>query len=120
MATIHCDQTLSNTIGDLVAMPAKVVTEGSAIVARNVKAGNSLARKFAQELSGPHGKNYFKRISSEMLGALEGEWGPHAGGVPVGGGWRHGSPNTELERSQDIIGPRFLKDVDSMVDGLFW
>lgn len=120
MATIRVTHTIGDLAADAARIPAKVKREGRKIVRKNVRDGNTLARRYARELSGPHGKNYFKRITGEMTGALEGEYGPHDGGVPVGGGWRHGAPNTELERSQDVIGPRFARDVREMADGLFW
>jgi hypothetical protein len=88
------------------------------VVDDNVKLGERVAKRFAKESSGPHGLNYFKRITSESNG-LEGEYGPHAGGLPVGGGWRHGE-NTDLARSVDIVGPKFAKDVSDEVDDLFW
>lgn len=120
MATVHVTHSIGDLARDMAAIPPKAIREGSKVVRKNVREGNTLARRYARELSGPHGKNYYKRISGEMLGALEGEYGPHAGGLPVGGGWRHGTPNTELERSQDVIGPKFAKGIDDMVDGLFW
>ena len=120
MATVHVSHHLGALIADMDAIPAKVKTKGAKVVKKNGAAGTKLARRFAQELSGPHGKAYFKRITGESTGALEYEYGPHAGGVPVGGGWRHGTPNTELERSQDIIGPRFAADVDFMIRDIFW
>jgi hypothetical protein len=88
----------------------------------HVKEGGLLTQRIAQGASGPHGKNYWKRISSEMTGPLSGEWGP-TGVVDnnaVGGGWRHGPPNTDLEKSQDVIGPKFADEVGRTAASWFW
>jgi hypothetical protein len=105
---------------DLAKIPSLATRKGAAIVKSNVAAGNKLAQRFAREKSGPHGKNYFKRITSEMTGVMTGEYGPHDGGTPVGAGWRSGPPNTDLPRSADVIGPKLVRDVGKMLDGLFW
>lgn len=120
MATVHVSHSIGDLARDMARIPAKAIREGGKVVRKNGREGTTLAKRFAQELSGPHGTAYFKRISGESTGALEYEYGPHAGGVPVGGGWRHGTPNTELERSLDVIGPKFAKGIDAMVDDLFW
>jgi hypothetical protein len=120
MATVRVVGGVGDLAADLSDIPVKAIAEGSKVVRKNVRAGSTSARAFARELSGPHGKDYYKRIGWEMTGALQGEYGPHDGGLPVGGGWRHGTPNTELEKSQDVIGPKFEKDVGDMVDRLFW
>lgn len=88
------------------------------VVRGAVKFGERTAQRLAKESSGPHGLNYWKRITSELTGPLEGEYGPHAGNM-IGGGWRNGE-NTDLPRSQDIVGPKFAKDISDMVDDLFW
>lgn len=99
-----------------IAVTASVHMVG--IVRDNVALGERTAQRFAKDSSGPHGLNYFKRITGEMTGDLEGEYGPHAGTM-IGGGWRSGE-NTDLPRSQDIVGPKFAKDVSAEVDDLFW
>lgn len=122
MATIR----VTHTIDDLEADCREVATTTKArmarVVKRNVEQGNVLARKYARGASGPHGLNYYKRITSEMTGPLSGEYGPtgEVAGNAVGAGWRHGPPNTDLEKSLDIIGPRFARDVSNVADDLFW
>lgn len=88
------------------------------VVAKNVNRGGKVEQGIAKAASGPHGRSYFKRISSEMTGPLQGEWGPHSGGTPVGAGWRHGV-NTDSEKSADIVGPAFQKEIGDLVDGWF-
>jgi hypothetical protein len=120
MATVHVTHSIGDLARDMAGIPPKMVREGAKIVRKDGLAGTKLAQRYARGLSGPHGADYWKRITGESVGALAFEYGPHDGGVPVGGGWRHGTPNTELERSLDVIGPRFARDVDAMIDGLFW
>jgi hypothetical protein len=96
------------------------------VVAKNVSLGERTEKSIAREASGPHGSAYFKRITSEMTGGFRGaatsvysgEWGPHAGGLPVGAGWRHGV-NTDSQKSADIVSPKFRADVSAMVGDLF-
>lgn len=120
MANIRVIHSIGDLASDMAEIPVKFVKEGSKIVRTNVREGTAQAKVYAREASGPHGENYHKRITGETTGALQGEWGPHDGGLPVGGGWRHSTPNTELDRSADVIGVQFAGDVDDMVDGLFW
>lgn len=122
MARVRVEHSIGDLVADCSKIPVQMVTEGSKVVRRSVREGNALARAAARGSSGVHGKNYFKRITGEMTGPLEGEYGPHGDvvGNAVGGGWRNGPPNTDLEKSLDVIGPKFAKAVDDMVAGLFW
>lgn len=97
------------------------------VVRDGVKVGKDLSRAYAKESSGPHGRQYYKRITSSMNAGLglfgntiSGEWGPS--GSPktefVGAGFRHGH-NTDLARSADIVGPSFLRSVDDEVQDMF-
>ena len=111
--------TLDDLYDDMRAIPVRFAEKAPQVVDWNVNRGLKIAQRLARERSGPHGKSYFKRLSAEMSGPLSGEYGPHAGGTPVGGGWRHNGPNMDLPNSADIIGPDFAADVGDMVDGLF-
>ena len=113
---IHVSHTLGDLEAALISRPARVVKGSAKAIVKEGRRGNNLARRFAQELSGPHGKNYFKRITGESTGALSYEFGPHSGGVPVGGGWKHGTPNTELDRAADIVGPALAKDIRGVLE----
>lgn len=107
---------VKNTIGDLVkaleGVPRKLDVTLPRVVNRNVKEGTRLSRQIAREKAGPHGTNYYKRISGEMTGPLSGEYGPtgEVEGNAVGAGYRHGAGNTDLAESLDVIGPKFAKD----------
>lgn len=119
---IHVEHSIGDLAGDLARIPAKMARQAPRIVQRNVNQGHRLAQRFARGSSGPHGALYYKRITAEMTGALEGEYGPTGDvvGNAVGAGWRSGPINTDLPRSADIQGPKFARDVSKMADGLFW
>jgi hypothetical protein len=106
---------------DLEAIPAKAARGFTQAVRSNAKEGNRLARQFARERSGPHGKHYYKRISAEALSPMAWEYGPT--GVPktefVGAGFQHGV-NLDLPNSADIVGPKLAHDAGEVVDRLFW
>lgn len=120
MVAYHFTHDIDGLANDCLAVAVRAPEDLSGVVRSNVKQGNVIAQGFARQMSGPHGTSYWKRMSSEMTGALSGEYGPHAGGIPVGGGWRHGAGNTDLARSADTIGPKFADDVDDAVDKWFW
>ena len=110
---------LSDLAADMRAIPAKFKAKAPGVVRKNVQAGNKIAQDIAKTKSGPHGKNLFKRYTGEMTGPLQGEYGEHDGGIPVGGGWRHSAGNHDLAQSADLIAPRFADAVIDMADGLF-
>ena len=111
---------LSDLLGDMAAIPVEFTARATPVVRRHVNEGLKTAQGIAKAKSGPHGTAYFKRLTAEMTGALEGEYGPHDGGTPVGAGWRHAGGNDDLPQSADIIGPKFAETVLDVADGLFW
>lgn len=116
--SIRVEHSLDDLARDLRTIATTTKARMVGIVRDNVAFGERTAQRFAKESSGSHGLNYFKRITGEMTGELEGEYGPHTGNM-IGGGWRHGE-NTDLARSTDVVGPKFAKDVHDEVDDLFW
>lgn len=105
---------------DYATIPAKA-TVGLARIARdNVDYGRDLARALAREGAGPHGQNYWKRISSEMTGLFEGEYGPT--GEPktdfIGVGFRSGI-NTDLPQSADKVIQSASADVRKLITRLY-
>lgn len=125
---VHVTSGIDDLATDLASIAKRVRPEMRVVVRDGIKVGADLAKGFAREKSGPHGKAYYKRIDSEMHGGLglfgntiSGEFGPR--GFPksefVGAGFRHGV-NTDLPRAADIIGPAFLRSVDDAVKGWFW
>ena len=113
---------LEHTVGELARDLRTIATTAKArmvgVVRDNVAFGERTAQRLAKESSGIHGLNYHKRITGEMTGELEGEYGPHAGNM-IGGGWRNGE-NTDLPRSADLVGPKFANDVRDEAADLFW
>lgn len=112
-----------HSIGDLASdmaeIPVKFKTRAPQVVEWNVQRGLKIAQRLARERSGPHGKSYWKRLDSEMLSPLSGEYGPHGGGTPVGGGYRTDGPNLDLPNSADLIGGDFADDMGDLVGRLF-
>lgn len=111
-------KTTDKLVSDLTSIPVGFARRAPEVVKEHVTAGNKLAQQFARDRSGPHGKNFWKRYSGEMTGPLEGEFGPHDGGIPVGGGWRN-SVNLDLPNAADIIGPQFAGAVGDLAGDLF-
>lgn len=113
---------IDDLANDLAAIPVRFIKSAPRVVLKNAKWGNRKAQEFARAKAGPHGKNYYKRLSAEVTGLLSAEYGPE--GVPksdfVGVGFRHRGPNMDLPNSADLVGPRFAKDVGDLIDGLFW
>ena len=115
---------------DLERIGPEFYKQGSAVVRRSASEGGKIARMFARENSGPHGKDYWKRITWDRSaravsafggGSITAEYGPE--GFPktefVGAGWRHGT-NTDLEKSMDLIGPIMAGYTRDILDDLFW
>lgn len=120
-----------HSIGDLTADLTKASKETGpqmrGVVRDGLKIGTNLAKGFAKRDAGPHGQDFYKRITSQMNrdgglfgNTISGEYGPT--GVPrtefIGVGFRHGG-NTDLPRSADIVGPSFLRSVDDEVGDIF-
>ena len=95
-------------------------------VETTAKQGKDLAKGFATASAGRHGKRYPSAITVESAAALGLSWkyGPEAnlrqGGMSFEFGSRNQPPHLDKERSADIIVPKFYRDVDGMLDGLFW
>ena len=119
---VDVDHTIGFLARDMRTIATTARPKFSKTIRRNTAQGSAAARRIARGASGIHGKNYFKRITHELIDPLTGEYGPHGDvvGNAVGAGWRHGPPNTDLEKSLDIQGPKFRKDINSDLDGLFW
>ena len=122
MARIRVTHDIDDLAGDLTRIATTTRPKMVGVVRKNVERGNAAAQSFARASSGLHGKNYYKRITAEMTGPLEGEYGPHGDvvGNAVGAGWRSGPGNTDLQKSADLIGPRFAKDAGDILDRAFW
>lgn len=118
--------TVSHSIGDLADDLARNValaqSEPPMMALRAVERGKTLARQFARAGAGRHGRDYYKRITAEMLTPLSGEYGPE--GIPksdfVGVGYRHGGPNMDLPNSADIVVVEMAEEAQRLYDRMFW
>lgn len=119
---IRVSHTVDSLERDMRAIPARAALGLAKAVAEATVLGNRRAQGFARKASGPHGSAYYKRITSEMTGPLSGEFGPTSDlhGLPVGGGYRHGGGNRDLERAAPIAGDRLERDVHKVIERLFW
>lgn len=115
---------IGDLAADLAAIPVRAVKDLNGVVRTNIREGNKIAKAFAKESAGSHGKLYHRAFGSEMTGALQGEYGPDSA-MPQGGmsfeyGSRNQPPHLDLAKSADIIGPKFADAVGDVIDGLFW
>lgn len=122
MASIRVQHTIDPLLGDMTRITRTAKADMAVVVKRNVRQGRIEAQKIAQAKAGPHGKNYHKRITDEMVDPLTGVYGPTGTVVEnaVGASWRGGPSNVDLAESADIQGPRFAKDVADLPDKWFW
>lgn len=121
MASIRVHNHLDDLTRDIAAIAPAAEAQMPGVVARYAKTGHAAAQRFARARSGPHGLNYYKRITAEQRTPLSWEYGPTGDvvGVAVGAGWRDGPANTDLERSTDVVGPKFADAVGNAADRLF-
>jgi len=112
---------IGDLVTDLSSAPVKVAKKAPKIVKRHADLGNLTAQRLARAKSGPHGKDYYKRLTSEMTGPMRAEYGPE--GIPktdfIGADFRHGV-NLDLPNSADLIAPKFAKAIGDMVDEVLW
>lgn len=103
------------------------------VVREGIWVGNSVAKDYARESAGAHGKHYPKAFRTEMHkdwygshggGLISGEYGPVMG-LPQGemsfeGGSRNQPPHNDLAKSLDVIAPAFQGEVRRLPDRWFW
>jgi hypothetical protein len=123
---------IDDLASDMAAIPAKALKDMRSTVREGIKVGNTVAKDFARESSGSHGKLYPRSFSAEMHGVvsfggtngISGEYGPDAakpqGGMSFEFGSRNQKPHLDLARSADLIGPSFAQEVRNLPDGWFW
>lgn len=124
MSGIRVIHDIDDLASDMAAIPPKAAGGFARVVRSNAEQGNRLARGFAKQSAGAHGKHYPNAMSTERRGPFEWEYGPDAG-KPQGGmsferGSRNQPPHLDLARSADIVGPQLANDASDVIDGLFW
>lgn len=115
-------------VGDLARDCRKIATTARAdmakVVRRNAERGNKIARGYAKESAGAHGKHYHRAFSAEAVTPLAWEYGPDAskpqGGMSFERGSRNQPPHNDLAKSLDLIAPKFAQDVHNLPDDWFW
>lgn len=117
---------------DMATIPARAVKDMVSVVREGVKTGNAVAKGYAKESAGAHGKHYPKAFSWQMnpisggFGAysISGVYGPDAskrqGNMSFEGGSRNQKPHRDLAKSADLIGPAFVGEVRRLPDKWFW
>lgn len=122
MTSVRVTHGIDALAKDARRVPAKALPRMTKVVDKNTKQGMKVAQGLAKSRAGRHGTNYWKRITSEMVSPLVGEYGPtgDVAGNAVGAGWRNGPPNTDLPKSADLQGPRLASDAGKIFNGLFW
>lgn len=105
---------------DFSSVPARATRAAGQAVERIADQGMTLARVFAKESAGRHGKHYPKAITAEKKHPLGLTWayGPDVakrqGGMSFERGSRNQPPHLDLNRSADIIGARLSAVADAM------
>jgi hypothetical protein len=120
-------------LGDLIATFEKAAVDGPVkfrgVVKEGIRVGNIVAKDFARESAGAHGKLYHRAFSAEMHrgGAphvYSGEYGPNPalpqGGMSFEWGSRNQPPHQDLNKSADIIGPAMVRETRDAVQELLW
>lgn len=118
---VHGIPEIADLARDCAVIAAAVPLRGNAVVLRNAEYGNTIAQGIAKAAAGPHGANYYKRLSAELTGPLTAEYGPE--GPPksdyVGVSGTAGAMR-DLTKSAKRVAPRFQRDAGRLLDGLFW
>lgn len=133
MSRISVTHGIGDLAADLRTIARKAPGELSGVVRSNIRAGNGLAKGYAKQSAGRHGKLYHRAFSAEMrsvagfsggVSIYSGEYGPDSampqGGMSFEGGSRNQPPHNDLAKSADITGPAFAHDVGRKADSLFW
>jgi hypothetical protein len=119
---------VTHSIDDLARDLTHIAGETKPVIAhqvqRNANLGNGLAKGYARQSAGKHGKHYPNAFSVERTGVLSYEYGPDSS-MPQGGmsfeyGSRNQPPHLDLAKSADIIADKFGPDVLDAVADLFW
>lgn len=107
---------------DFRQAPAKVGRKVAAATRSAAAQGNRLAKKYARQSAAAHGKDYPDTFSTEMHTPLDWEYGPEARGQGLLARiLNDGSPTSpahnDLEKSMDVITPKWRDDVGDALDG---
>lgn len=119
---VRVHHTLDRLAADQKEAATEVARRSPGLVRDAADYGRDLARALSRANAGPHGKHFYKRINSEMVGATEAEFGPD--GSPktefVGVGFRNGGGNRDLEQAAEPAAESLAEDVRDMLKAVLW
>ena len=118
---IRVTHNIDDLASDLAQIPALALRDANAAVNHAKDVGNKRAQAIARAEAGPHGRDYWKRLSAEMVGPLSAEYGPT--GPPktdyVGVSGTAGAQR-DLARSAPVAGRALAEQIREAMDGWFW
>ncbi len=124
MSSIRVIHDIDDLASDLRNIAATARADMARTTRLNAQRGNRIAKGLARESAGAHGKHYHKAFSIEAITPLEWEYGPDAakpqGGMSFEFGSRNQPPHLDLNKSADVAGPMFARDVSNLPDKWFW
>lgn len=125
MSRIKVTSTMALLQKDMDRIVRQAPKDMDRVTELNAKRGNRIAADFARHTAGRHGKHYHKAFTIERVGEHVWEYGPDSA-MPQGGmsfeyGSRNQPPHLDLNKSADIAGPLFARDVARFLpDKWFW
>lgn len=132
MARIRVVHGIDDLASDMAGIARGARRDMVKVVREGIRVGNDVAKGYARQSAGAHGKHYHRAFSSEMHGIVEfggsagisGEYGPDAampqGGMQFERGSRNSPPHNDLAKSADLIGPAFGHEVARLPEKWFW
>lgn len=115
---------LDDLTRDMAAIPPAAAKRMVGIVRDGANAGAQIARDFARESAGKHGKHYPRSITAETRKGYSAVYGPVSGRKQADMSFEWGSrnqpPHLDLNKSADIVGPALPGEVRNMYRDLFW
>lgn len=130
---VSVEHDLGDLASDLAAIGPNLYRQGRRVVQQNAAEGGRTARRIAKWTADAHGKLYPRAITWDRSaaayigfggGEISAAYGPDSslpqGGMSFEGGSRNQPAHNDLANSQDLIRPKFHRDVDHLLDDLFW
>ena len=126
-------QGLRDLESDMRGIPRRLYIEGAKVIREAARDGGTTARRIAKWTAGTHGRHYPSSITwdrtaaaalGEDGGSITASYGPDSskpqGGMSFEFGSRNQKPHNDLANSADLIRPALYRNVDSLLDRLFW
>lgn len=132
MTGVRVTHHIDRLAADMASIPPRAIKDMRDTVREGIRVGNVVARDFARQSAGAHGKLYPRAFSSQMhpirggFGShlISGEYGPDAtkpqGNMSFEFGSRKQKPHLDLARSADLMGPALAGEVRRLPERWFW